>query len=149
MGRKGLPMAEVRTFKLTEVLAVTSGMLFYGGDEGGVDSLYAILDFMTGDSLYIHMLGHASDECKPYILDKYPELASFKADKSRFTTRISRDEYVADLVKQYGNDFELSPIPKDDHKVLDPIESLQAMTNKPIITIDEDGNVDEYLHGGN
>ena len=41
-----------------------------------MESVYDVLNFMTGDTLFTHQLPRARGECKPYLLKQFPQLAT-------------------------------------------------------------------------
>jgi hypothetical protein len=65
-------------FALRVILTVTTGRLLTvgaGPQDNGIGDLYELLNWMTEDNLFTHQLGRAAEECKPVILELYPELA--------------------------------------------------------------------------
>lgn len=68
-----------KKFPLRDVLTVTTGRLLTKGkgkDDNGIGDLYKILGHMTGDDgVMTHQLGRFSEECKPWLLKWFPELA--------------------------------------------------------------------------
>jgi hypothetical protein len=61
----------MKTFPLSFVLSITTSRLCC--DIGGV---YEILNHVTGDNLFTHVLPRACRFTAPLILEQYPELAS-------------------------------------------------------------------------
>ena len=68
-----------KRFHISTILTITTGR-FVAIDEKtnelDFDLVYQILNYMTSDNLYTHQLPlpRASDECKPYLLDQFPQL---------------------------------------------------------------------------
>lgn len=60
----------MRQFHLGDILSVTTDRLL---SPSGVDGLYDILNYMTGDNLFTHQLCRASEQCKPYLCAQYPQ----------------------------------------------------------------------------
>lgn len=134
---------ETKRFDLRDILTVTTGRLLTKATPdgfNGIDKLYAILDWMTGDEVFTHQLGRFSKECKPYLLQWFPELAQADGRLDRL------DELVAaDLTKQkqeavstwltelkamfpaLKDVYEVPKIPRDDHDVIDPLTELIDM----------------------
>src|SRR3989344_6645903 len=64
---------QTKEFHLGDVLSITTGRLV---SPRHIDGVYDILTFMTGDTLFTHQLPRASDECKPYLVKQFPQLAA-------------------------------------------------------------------------
>lgn len=65
-----------KEFQLADVLGVTTGKLL--GEMGG---LYEILNWLTNDELFTHQLPRARDECLPWLLHWFPELAKVRVGR--------------------------------------------------------------------
>jgi len=110
-----------KKFHLGVVLSVTSGKLL-----APIGNLYKILDYMTGEELYTHELPSYNKLCKPYILEKYPNLANVD------TSEVNRDNWKEFLDKQvsiYGEYLEV-PKAKDVKRIDDPISSWARITKE-------------------
>lgn len=66
-----------KAFQISQVLSITTGRLCC--DMGGV---YEILNFVTGDELYTHVLPRACRFAGPLILEQFPELAKAGTEES-------------------------------------------------------------------
>lgn len=62
---------QTKDFHLGDVLSITTGVLV---SFRSMEGIYDILNFMTGDDLFTHQLPRATDECKPHLLEQFPEL---------------------------------------------------------------------------
>jgi len=138
----------MKTFPLGTVLTVTTGRLLTtaSGKDGdnGIGSLYEILGHMTDDSPYTTQLGRFSDECKPWLLRWFPELAEASNHLEESSGANSLD-YAIKCVKASGNDvkhaisnwlelciadwgmkreYEIGKIPKDDHVIKNVYDEL-------------------------
>lgn len=60
---------KTKQFPLADILSITTGRLCC--DMG---KIYEILNFVTGDNLYTHVLGRASKFAAPFILEEHPAL---------------------------------------------------------------------------
>lgn len=118
-------------FHLGDVLSVTTERLL---SPDGIDGLYRILNYMTGDKLYTHALPRASRECAPYLQAAFPALA---AETASDVTRENWRDWLAAAVLKYGEWFDVVPLPANVHEVIDPISELSEMGVHPdkIITI--------------
>src|SRR3990172_1899126 len=89
---------------------------------------------MTGDNLFTHQLPRAFDECKPYLVAQFPQLAIAKMETAiakldealkTKSGKAKAEKIVANwLTKQvarYGEMFVVRPIPIAAHEVKDPI----------------------------
>jgi hypothetical protein len=61
----------VKLYHISDVLTVTTGRLV---SNRHIDSVYDILNFLTGDELFTHQLPRASRECEPWLKAQYPQL---------------------------------------------------------------------------
>lgn len=113
-------MTETKTFRIGDVLSITTGRLVSHDHIGGV---YAILDWMTGESLFTHQLGRASEVCKPVLDEAFPELtyinypAGLKDKDAIFT-------WVDTQGELYGEHWEVPKLPEGLYVPEDPIGEL-------------------------
>lgn len=129
-------MTTTRTFALGDILSASTGYLV---SPRGVEALYDVLGFMTGDTLWTHQLPRAADECKPHILAQHPDLAGVEVP-AEFDGKAHVWRWLAEQVDRFGPERVLSPIPADDHTVIHPVDELRMMKpDAQIITV----NVDE------
>lgn len=133
---------KTRDFDLGDVLSITTGHLV---SRRHMDGVYDILNFMTGDNLFTHQLPRAADECKPWLLRWFPELA--KAGTSKNLARLGelidctehRKESPAVAVEMWlkwmaepgtcnlKKTYTVQAIPRDDHDIKDPVEELKEL----------------------
>ena len=155
----GLLCGLLKTFPLRVILTVTTDRLLTEPKDGGngIGDLYAILNHMTQDNLFTHQLGRASEECKPWLLRWYPELAACGVDKSMDSLdrwlnadRVGGSEavrmWLTELKMMFPNlrdEYEIGQLPADDHEVKDAFDELVEMrgTDELIILIDTDCNL--------
>ena len=100
---------QTKQFHLGDVLSITTGRLV---SPRHIDGVYDILNFMTGDNLFTHQLPRASDECKPYLVEQFPQLATTEMDsaiadlsdalKSK-SGKAQVEKVVADWLPQQGS----------------------------------------------
>jgi len=114
-----------------------------------MDGVYDILNYMTGDSLFTHQLPRASDECKPFLLEQFPQLdtpemqfalgeliemlktPSGKKDPSELILG-----WLSKLISgKYGvrceEMLEVKPILKNAHAARNPIEEAMEIIGNP------------------
>lgn len=75
-----------KAFSLGQILSITTGRLCC--DMGGI---YDILNHITGDNLFTHVLPRASKFAKPMLLELFPKLeaAATEASMERMDTLLS------------------------------------------------------------
>lgn len=133
----------MKIFSLEAVLSVTTGRLLTkakGKSNNGIGDIYDLLSFMCGEDVYTHQLGRFADECRSYILRQYPQLAIAKEKLTTLDVLLSQHsnpreacaEFIAWLKKEFEllPQYELRPIPKDDHTTIDPRQELEEMVGK-------------------
>jgi len=119
----------MREFHIGTILSITQDRLI---SPDGVDGLYAILNYMTGDNLYTHQLPRAMRECRPWLLRQHPQLAGFDGDE------INRDnwqDHIARAVAMYGERLSVDPIPADDHERIHPVQELVDMVGPEKVVV--------------
>lgn len=110
-------------FRLGVVASAYSGKLLCS-----IDSMYKILNFMTGDNLYTHQLPRAMDVCRPYLQKQFGWLADFDF------TAVSRDDwhgFLTGLEKEHGEFLEVSKLPDGAWEHKNPLLELLSMMDEP------------------
>ncbi len=139
------------TATLAQVLSVTTGRLVCE-----MGALYEILNAITGDNLYTHVLPRAARFAKPILHAKYPKL--WRAEAREVDLRLSE---MIDNAKALPGDVQANcgeavkawldwmrgpavcDLPEsfeiDCHSAtwlsFDPIEELEMLTTKGVITV--------------
>ena len=127
-----------KTFTLRTVLTVTTDKLLTkpkGDDDNGIGDLYEILNHITQGNLFTHQLGSASEKCKPFILDSFPELKSKELEKNieDFIDVLSdnpySDKFFESLVFKglCKSEYEIGQLSDYEHK--EPVSDLVDMLN--------------------
>lgn len=106
---------------LGELISVGTGV-FMAEDFSRV---HEILDHMTQDKLFTHQLPRACRAVSPVLKDKYPFLKEINLDG---ITPDNYKERLNDLIRQYGNEFEVEPISNWQSK--NPLVELAEMRGK-------------------
>lgn len=136
----------MRTFHISDVLSVTTGLLVSSRHMAGV---YDILNFLTGDDLFTHQLPRASKECKPWLRTQFPQLfpenpltanmiASFQEDIEKAADRGKTCRDWAEAVRVVHELPEMLPVyemGEDMHLRIDPIAELQAMVGDEKVVV--------------
>lgn len=128
-----------KQFHLGDILSIITGNLVT--PEGTIEGVYRILNYMTNDDLFTHALPRAADECRPYLLEQFPQLAGITGD---WITRENWRGWLAERVAQFGEYHTVYPIHQEDHERLTPEEDLRRIRpdSKPIYFDPSDANDD-------
>ena len=105
-------------FHIGDVLSITTGKMV---SPTGMDGIYKILNFMTGEDLYTHQLPRAMRVCAPHLLQQHPQLAEVQT----IDTEISESDFKLWLIEQiamYGKELLVEPLPKDAYQSMHPVE---------------------------
>jgi len=139
----------MRKFHLGDVLSVTTGCLV---SPRGIDGVYDILNFMTGDSLFTHQLVRAAEVAAPVLLARFPQLAKVVRPSFVFpkgTTQEEMEAMVLAWVMEQGFDMELpiEPLAGGKYVSMDPVTELIKMRGGRtdgllLAEIAEDGSVE-------
>ena len=132
---------QTKQFHLGDVLSIATNRLV---SPRHIDGVYDILNFMTGDNLFTHQLPRASDECKPYLVEQFPHLATAEMDSAiaelddvlkvksgKAEAKKIVADWLAKQVSKYGEMFAVKPIPTDAHEVKNPIAEAVEMMGGP------------------
>lgn len=113
-----------KQFHLGDVLSITDGRLM---SPRHVEGLYEILKFMTGDSQYTHEIPRAMAECRPSLIQQFPQLDGLKFGP---VTPENFKSVMEDLCAQHGEYLMVEPLPRDSDTA--SIKELSVMTQKEL-----------------
>ena len=106
-----------KQFDLGAILNITTGILFTS-----MDDVYEVLNYLTGDSIFIHQIPRVMDAAKPYVLSLHPELEGVGVGVAINSFEDAK-AFVDEQKKIYGNKLSLTPMSKTDgYSHVDPIE---------------------------
>lgn len=106
-----------KQFDLGAILNITTGILFTS-----MDDVYEVLNYLTGDSIFIHQIPRVMDAAKPYVLSLHPELEGVGVGVTINSFEDAK-AFVDEQKKIYGNKLSLTPMSKTDgYSHVDPIE---------------------------
>src|SRR6185503_6504134 len=99
---------------------------------------------MTNDSPYTHQLGRFCDECKPYLLQWFPELVPVQGSMKSLEGWMDRDQtptkqegikmWLTELkmiFPEIKDTYNIPRIPKESHVVRNPIVESCELLDKP------------------
>ncbi len=107
-----------KNFSIGTILSVTTGSMV---SEDGMNGVYEILNFMTGDNLFTHQLSRAANECKPYIFKQHPQLKNVSAFG---VTANNFEKWLSSIQAEFGKELSISPLPDTVHEFIDPISEV-------------------------
>lgn len=134
-----------QTFPLRVLLTVTTGYLLTEGKadrDNGIGDLYTILGWMTNDSPMTHQLTRFGEECKPWLLQWFPDLALYSQQASLSSLdrwlKTCRPGHAAEGIKMWlaemkmmfphiPDSYDVPRIPKGDHTIKSPAAELAEM----------------------
>lgn len=112
-----------KRFHLGTVLSVTTGKFV---SPQGFGDVHRLLDHLTGDTLFTHQLPRATDECKPYLLARFPQLADVRTP-GEFVSVVHVWDWLAEQVALHGEWLDVEPMPAVDHTRIDPMVELRMV----------------------
>lgn len=115
-----------KPFHLGDVLSITTGRLV---SPSHMDGVYAILNWMTGESLFTHALPRASRACRPALLRQHPQLAAITVPT--FDGPDAVPPWLAEQVARFGEWLDVAPLAPGDYEARNPIAELRAMMESP------------------
>lgn len=126
----------IKEFPTLAVLTAASGRLLtqpISEEDNGIGQLYAVLGWMTGDTVFTHQLGRFIEECRPWIHQWHPVIAELDVEISR-RCELGEAEMKAlqqDMLLKFGKTIQLRKIPRYAHSRRNPIDELVEMRGSP------------------
>lgn len=114
----------MKKFHVSDILCVITGNMV---SIRGMEGLYDILNYMSGDNLHTHQLPRVMDECKPYLIKQFPQLESVDV------SMVNEDNFLSvidEIENKHGRYFEVEKLPDGAHKKINPIAELIIMTRE-------------------
>lgn len=125
-------MTSHRTFEVGDILTVMTGTLVA---RRGIEAVYDLCNYMTGDNLMTHQLPRASAESEATLRAQFPDLAAITIPE--FTG--GADEvygWLDGIEAEHGKTRTVVPLTSGEHTRIDPVSELLMMRpDMPIITI--------------
>lgn len=107
------------TFSIGQVLTALTGRLLCS-----VDDLYAVLNYLTGESLYTHQLPRAFRVAAPHVAQQFPDLAVLDWSGVNQETWKS---WLAEQEQRFGKTLTLEPLPTGAYEAQEPLSELAEM----------------------
>jgi hypothetical protein len=131
-------MTETKQFPLRVLLTVTTDRLLTepkGERDNGIGDLYAILGWMTNDSPMTHQLPRFNNECTPWLLRWFPELAAAQESLAILDADMHREGAARGVELWLGKleltgmkpTYDVPRIPADDHEQKNAFDELVQM----------------------
>lgn len=142
-------MSETRKFHIGTILSITTGVLLAPNH---IDDVYDILNFMSGEKLQTVQLPRVADECRPYLMEYslHGHIGKTFADiDASHVTPENYEQFMREIVTEYGEWYEVRPIHPEDHEIVSPVDDalrinpdLEIIEFKPEDKPSPYGNID-------
>jgi hypothetical protein len=112
--------SQSRDFHLADVISAYTGVL---ASPRGMEGIYDILDFLTGDSLVRHHLPTAADFCKPFIEKQFPDIAKIDGGSLSKQVKMAKGSgkedqafktWLNNQVQAYGETVSIRPLTPEE-----------------------------------
>lgn len=110
--------AETKDFSTADVLSTVTGRLV-----GKIDGVYAVCNWMTGESVFTHQLPRISREAQAVMLAHRPDLAQAVAEAEQVDTTNWRT-WLTEWISRYGTTIAVPKMTADQHERIDPLSEL-------------------------
>lgn len=134
---------ETQRFNLAHILSITTMVLcpLAKNADYPMRTVREILKFMVNepDGIWTQSLPRVADECRPYLLEQFPQLANVTNEQLTYG---DIETNMEKLIAIYGDEFNVCPIHHEDHQIIDPQIEL-AMLAPHVEYISVDFNEDE------
>lgn len=124
-------MTKTRSFHIGDVLSITTGFLV---SPRRMEGVYDILNFLTADDLFTHQLPRAAKECRPSILEQFPQLRG--VDASGLNVQ-SVPAFLKRQVSLFGEYLMVRRMSSDRHQRIDPIQEAEQLIGKDRVIVVE------------
>lgn len=97
-----------KDFDLGAILTLTSKRIY-----ADFDSIYEILEYLTGSVIFSHLIPKALETTRLYVLSIYPQLKGIGVSEE-FDSPVDALAFVEEQKKIFGEKLPLKPMTKDD-----------------------------------
>lgn len=108
----------MKKFHISDILCVITGKMV---SIRNMEGLYDILNYMTDDNLHTHQLPRVMDECRPYLIEQFPQLESVDVSGVNVNNLLA---VIKKIEREHGSYFEVERIPEEAHKKINPIDEM-------------------------
>lgn len=115
-------MTDTRLYALADALTMTTGRLL---SPRGIEAVYDLANYMTGDNLMTHQLPRAADTCGSALLAQHPQLKDVAPPENIDPADLMT--WLADTERQHGTELPVAPLPPGTWEHRNPIEELCDM----------------------
>lgn len=112
-------MIEERSFHLGDILTVVTSKLL---SPEGMDGLYAFLNYMADDLVFTNQIPRVMDECRPHILQQYPQFEEL--DGSSINRETCKD-WLNEQITKFGEYLTIKPLISGIHVYRDAAEEME------------------------
>jgi hypothetical protein len=129
---------QTRTFALADILTMTTGRLLA---TRGIDAVYDIANWMTGDDLFTHQLPRAADACGPALLAQHPQLTNVAPPEDSDVPDLMA--WLTNAEAEHGQELPVTPLPAGAWQHQNPIEELCDMAGPEkvyVVPVPEEGH---------
>ena len=135
----------MKTYHLSDLLSVYTGRLV---SLRGVDAVYDLGSYLTGETLFTHQLGRACEQARPCLEAQFPWLLKVASlvpaldalleDEAK-TPEAAVTEWVASVAftLDVPQSLDVRPMALDDRSPRDPHEELVAMVGADRVAVVE------------
>lgn len=121
---------KTQNFPTAAVLSTMTGYLVCPT----IDEVYAVLKWMTGESVYTHQLARVGGEARDAMIALMPPLAEAVRESELITPENWRD-MLATWVARYGDTIAVPRMNADQHERIDPLSELAEMVHPDRIVV--------------
>lgn len=107
----------IKNFHIGDILSITTGKLV---SPQGMEGVYEILNYMTGQEIFTHQIERAMQECKLYLLKQYPKLETVECQSIDID---NWQDWIAAQIDKFGECLAVDLIPVRNFK--DPITDIK------------------------
>ena len=111
----------MKKFHVSDILCVITGKMV---SIRNMEGLYDILNYMTDDNLHTHQLPRVMDECRPYLIEQFPQLELIDVSGVNDNNLLT---IIEGIETEHGSYFEVERIPKEAHEKINPIAEMFLM----------------------
>jgi len=128
-------MLDREAFSIAAVLSCVTGRLMTAKEPGnGIEGVYEVLNYMTGESVYTHQLPRICREAVPVILALHPTLQQ-AIDEADQVTPANWREWLSTWEDRYGPTIAVPKFTPAEHESIDALSELAEMVHPDNIVV--------------